>query len=111
MFETFTDRARRTIVRAMEEAQRRGADQVRPEHLLLTLVGEDGDSVVTDFKSVPFDPQVREILTRAYREAAECGSSTTGNQHILLAMLGDVELLGRLHGVLHRDEVPAGEHS
>jgi ATP-dependent Clp protease ATP-binding subunit ClpC len=114
MFERFTDRARRVIVDAQNEARRLGHDYIGPEHLLLGLIDE-GDGVgakaleamqiSTDTVRgrieeitgrgqvpprtghIPFTPRAKKVLELSLREALQLGHNYIGTEHILLGLI------------------------
>jgi len=113
MFERFTDRARRVIVLAQEEARMLGHDYVGPEHVLLGLVHE-GEGVASRVLEslgigseavrqrveetighgerapsgrIPFTPQTKELLKLSLSESKELGHHYIGTEHILLALI------------------------
>jgi ATP-dependent Clp protease ATP-binding subunit ClpC len=114
MFERFTDRARRVVVRAQEEARTLDHDHVGPEHLLLSLAHEStGGSGARILESlgigleavrqrvgeatgrgeqapsghIPFTPQAKEVLKLALDEAVQLGHRYVGTEHILLGLI------------------------
>lgn len=114
MFERFTERARRVIVLAQDEARLLHHDQIGAEHLLLGLVRvgegvavrvfglvgaepqalrqaveehvEPGQSARTAGE-IPFAPEAKTVLELALREAIELGHRHIGTEHILLGVL------------------------
>ena len=111
MFERFTERARRIIILAREEAGRFRHDFVGPEHMLLGLIrGFEGIAAVVlqrlglrietvkaevdralakfpktlTFGEVPFMPQAKRVLELAIEEARELGHDYIGPEHLLL---------------------------
>ena len=117
MFERFTERARKVVVHAQEEAQRFGHNYVGTEHLLLGLLYEDEgvaaralaslnvtlrgareqlESIVgygeegTDAQ-VPFTPRSKKVLELALREALQLGHNYIGTEHILLGLVSENE--------------------
>jgi len=112
MFERFTDRARRVMVRAQEEASTLGHDCVDTEHLLLALVQEDDGAAAKVLESLsispeavrqrveqatghrvrpasgplPFAPRAQEALRLAVRESVQLGHRHIGTEHILLGL-------------------------
>jgi Clp amino terminal domain, pathogenicity island component len=112
-FARFTSRARAVIMAAMTEAKAAGNGEIRPEHLILGLLGEPNgvaavavtaqgvtlDAVrqavaptlpapadaVPDL--VPYDANARKALELTYREALRLGHNYVGTEHILLALL------------------------
>jgi len=127
MFERFTDRARRAIVLAQDEARELGHAHIRPEHLGLGLVQNDGVSgqVLREFsvtyeetrervaahspggdaptrtgKRLPFTPEAKKVLELSLREALRLGHKYIGTEHLLLGLLrSDEELSADIFGV------------
>jgi ATP-dependent Clp protease ATP-binding subunit ClpA len=120
MFERFTDRARRAVVLAQEEARALNHSYVGPEHLLLGLVRE-GEGVAAraltglgvDLSAVrqqieeltgrgeqspsgriPFTPRTKKVLELSLREALQLGHNYIGTEHILLAILREGDNVG-----------------
>jgi ATP-dependent Clp protease ATP-binding subunit ClpC len=113
MFERFTDRARRVVVHAQEEARTLDHNYVGPEHLLLGLIQEGegvgpkvleslgtGLDVVrqrvedaigrgkhTPSGRIPFTPQAKALLELTLVESRALGHNYTGTEHILLALI------------------------
>jgi ATP-dependent Clp protease ATP-binding subunit ClpA len=113
MFERFTERARRSVVAAQEEARALGHHHIGTEHLLLGLLhgpdstagrtlaaagitAEAARAEVRELAApgdkspagpVPFTPRARKILELALREALERRSRHIGTEHILLALM------------------------
>lgn len=114
MFERFTDRARRVVVQAQEEARTLGHDFIGPEHLLLGLTHEQiggvgakaleslgiGRDTVRqrveaatgrgDHESaahIPFTPTAKQTLELSLAEAARLGHRYIGTEHVLLGIL------------------------
>ena len=115
MFERFTDRARRAIVTAQEEARRLKHNYVGTEHILLGLIHE-GDGVAakaletlgisldamrqqvediigqgqeTLSGHIPFTPRAEKVLELSHREAAQLGHNYIGTEHILLGLISE----------------------
>jgi ATP-dependent Clp protease ATP-binding subunit ClpC len=113
MFERFTDRSRRVVVLAQEEARMLGHDYVGPEHVLLGLVHE-GQGVASKVLEslgigseavrqrveetigqgerapsgrIRFIPQTKELLKLSLNESKELGHHYIGTEHILLALI------------------------
>lgn len=120
MFERFTDRARRVIVLAQEEARSLQHNYIGTEHLLLGLIRE-GDGVAAktlaskgvDLDSarkqveemigkghatpnghIPFTPHAKQVLELSLREALQLGHSYIGTEHILLGLIQEGEGVG-----------------
>jgi Clp amino terminal domain, pathogenicity island component len=114
MFERFTDRARRAVVLANEEARLLGHDQIGTEHILLGLLREGGGVGGRALRSldisleearehvsaavgagsgksahIPFTQRAKTALERALREALQLGHEYIGTEHILLGLLRD----------------------
>ena len=120
MFERFTDRARRVVVRAQEEARGLQHNYIGTEHLLLALLDErDGiaaralgrfemrpDPVRAEVKAIvglgsktpkghiPFTPRAKKTLELALREALELHHNYIGTEHILLGVIREGEGVG-----------------
>ena len=117
MFERFTDKARRAVVLAQEEARLLDHDHIGTEHLLLGLLREE-DSVATralgslgvslervqiDVEAIvgrgsaapkghiPFTPRGKKVLELALREALQLGHKYIGTEHILLGLVREGE--------------------
>jgi Clp amino terminal domain, pathogenicity island component len=117
MFERFTDRARRVVVLAQEEARRLDHDYIGTEHLLLGLVREgEGiaalaltrldislEGVRAEVKAIvgqgreapgthiPFTPRAKKVLELSLREALQLGHDYIGTEHILLGLMREGE--------------------
>ncbi len=113
MFERFTDRARRSIVLAQEEARRMQHNYIGTEHVLLGLLGEEtgvAARVATGFGltlavgredvlaiigrgkaassgHIPFTPRAKKCLELALREALQLGHDYIGTEHVLLGIV------------------------
>ena len=117
MFERFTDRARRVVVMAQEEARKMNHKYIGTEHLLLGLLAE-GEGVAAkslgslgiDLNStretvietvgvgqqaptghIPFTPRAKKVLELALREALQLGHNYIGTEHILLGLIREGE--------------------
>ena len=113
MFERFTERARRVVVLAQDEARMLNHDWIGTEHLLLGLIGE-GDGVAARAleslgisleavrqqveeiigqgeqappEHMPFTPRAKKVLELAFREARALGHDYIGTEHILLGLI------------------------
>ncbi|MBI5142563.1 MAG: ATP-dependent Clp protease ATP-binding subunit [Nitrospirae bacterium] len=114
MFERFTERGRKVIVYAREEAERRQNDYLGTEHLLLALLREEdtlpvailkkmglsieeirmevernlptGSNILT-FGDIPFTPRAKKVLELAVEEARLLGHSYIGSEHLLLGVI------------------------
>ena len=117
MFERFTDRARRVVVLAHEEARMLNHNYIGTEHILLGLIHEgEGiaskalesmgislDSVRTQVTEIigegqqapsghiPFTPRAKKVLELSLREALQLGHSYIGTEHILLGLIREGE--------------------
>lgn len=119
MFERFTERARKVVVLAQEEARHFNHNYVGTEHLLLGLLREDEgiaakaldvcgvglDAVRDEVKNyvgygavlsghspqAPLTPRSKKILELALREALQLGHNYIGTEHILLGLVRDGE--------------------
>jgi ATP-dependent Clp protease ATP-binding subunit ClpC len=118
MFEKFTERGRKVIIYAREEAERRQNDYLGTEHLLLALLREEegisaaiikkmgisidevrmeierklpyGTNVLT-FGDIPFTPRAKKVLELAVEEARLIGHGYIGSEHLLLGILREDE--------------------
>ncbi|MDP9144564.1 MAG: AAA family ATPase, partial [Actinomycetota bacterium] len=117
MFERFTDRARRVVVLAQEEARLLNHNYIGTEHILLGLLNEgEGiaaqalESLDIDLASVreevvkiigqgqqspsghiPFTPRAKKVLELSLREALQLGHNYIGTEHILLGLIREGE--------------------
>jgi ATP-dependent Clp protease ATP-binding subunit ClpC len=117
VFERFTDRARRVVVLAQEEARRLNHNYIGTEHLLLGLVHEgEGvaakalealdislEAVRTQVEEIigrggqapaghiPFTPRAKKVLENGLREALQLGHNYIGTEHILLGLIREGE--------------------
>jgi ATP-dependent Clp protease ATP-binding subunit ClpC len=115
MFERFTDRARRVIVEAQDEARTLGHNYIGTEHLLLGLISEGHgvgakaleslgistatlrervEEIVDDpaasrspSRHIPFTPRSKQVLRLALAEALRLGHNYIGTEHLLLALI------------------------
>ena len=119
MFERFTDRARRTLVLAQEEARLLNHNFIGTEHLLLGMLGEDQGVAATALatlgvtlpavrekiaesvgpagtlsESPPFSPRAKKVLEHSLREALHLGHSYIGTEHMLLGLVREGEGVG-----------------
>ncbi|WP_049227289.1 ATP-dependent Clp protease ATP-binding subunit [Alloscardovia omnicolens] len=120
MFERFTDRARRVIVLAQEEARSLQHNYIGTEHLLLGLIREGegvaakaleakgvqfeatkaqveemiGKGNATTSGHIPFTPHAKQVLELSLREALQLGHSYIGTEHILLGLIHEGEGVG-----------------
>ncbi|OZG62311.1 ATP-dependent Clp protease ATP-binding protein [Bifidobacterium lemurum] len=133
MFERFTDRARRVIVLAQEEARTLQHNYIGTEHLLLGLIREGegvaakalaskgvdleatrkqveemiGKGSATQNGHIPFTPHAKQVLEFSLREALQLGHSYIGTEHILLGLIREGEGVGTQ--VLIKMDVDLGE--
>jgi ATP-dependent Clp protease ATP-binding subunit ClpA len=117
MFERFTDRARRVVVLAQEEARLLNHNYVGTEHLLLGLIHEGqgvaamaleslgislqavraeveeiiGRGQRTPSGHIPFTPRAKKVLELSLREAKQLGHNYIGTEHILLGLIREGE--------------------
>src|SRR5687767_5166452 len=117
MFERFTDRARRVVVLAQEEARMLSHNYIGTEHILLGLIHEgDGiaakalESLGVSLEAVraqveeiigqgqqapsghiPFTPRAKKVLELSLREALQLGHNYIGTEHILLGLIREGE--------------------
>jgi ATP-dependent Clp protease ATP-binding subunit ClpA len=117
MFERFTDRARRVVVLAQEEARLLNHNYIGTEHILLGLIHEgegvaakameslgisleaaraqveeiigQGQSAPTGH--IPFTPRAKKVLELSLREALQLGHNYMGTEHIVLGILREGE--------------------
>ncbi|MGH9031253.1 MAG: Clp protease N-terminal domain-containing protein, partial [Acidimicrobiia bacterium] len=120
MFERFTDRARRVLVLAQEEARLLDHDYIGTEHILLGIVREgDGvgakalESIGIPLEAVraqvqeivgrgprapsghiPFTARAKTVLELSLREALQLGHNYIGTEHILLGLIREGEGVG-----------------
>jgi ATP-dependent Clp protease ATP-binding subunit ClpC len=113
MFERMTDRGRRTIVLAQEEAKGLNHSYIGTEHLLLGLLHEGqgvaaqalgslgvmldavrdqvvenvGRGQVQPQGHIPFTPRSKKVLELSLREALQLGHNYVGTEHILLGLI------------------------
>jgi hypothetical protein len=113
MFERFTDRARRSIVLAQEEARRMQHNYIGTEHVLLGLLAEEtglaarvargfgltlavgredvlaiiGQGKGASSGHIPFTPRAKKCLELALREALQLGHDYIGTEHVLLGIV------------------------
>jgi ATP-dependent Clp protease ATP-binding subunit ClpC len=117
VFERFTDRARRTVVFAQEEARMLNHNYIGTEHILLGLLREDEgvaakalttlgvslEAVRHDVGEIvgrgsdvprghiPFTPRAKKVLELSLREALQLGHNYIGTEHILLGLIREGE--------------------
>ena len=117
MFERFTDRARRVVVLAQEEARHLDHDYIGTEHILLGLIHErEGvaaraltaldislEAVRAQVEEIvgrgsdapgghiPFTPRAKKVLELSLREAMALGHNYIGTEHILLGLIREGE--------------------
>jgi len=123
MFERFTERARKVIIFAREEAIRLGHSYVGPEHLLLGLIREGDGLAVAILKKmglsmpllkaevekglvagskeipageIPFSTQGKRVLELAILEARSLGHNYIGTEHLLLGLIKEGEGIASL---------------
>ncbi len=118
-FEKFTERARRAIVYAQEEARLLNHAYVGTEHILLGILRDEdgiaaqallaldisledvreqieemighGEGIVSDGRQIPFTPRAKKVLELALRESLQLGHNYIGTEHLLLGILREGE--------------------
>ena len=117
MFERFTDRARRVVVLAQEEARLLNHNYIGTEHILLGLLNEGEGIAAKALESlginlsavreqvveiigqgqqaptghIPFTPRAKKVLELSLREALQLGHNYIGTEHILLGLIREGE--------------------
>jgi ATP-dependent Clp protease ATP-binding subunit ClpA len=117
MFERFTDRARRVVVLAQEEARLLNHNYIGTEHILLGLIHEGQGVAAMALESlgfslqavraqveeiigqgqsapvghIPFTPRAKKVLELSLREALQLGHNYIGTEHILLGLIREGE--------------------
>jgi ATP-dependent Clp protease ATP-binding subunit ClpC len=120
MFERFTERARRVVVLAQEEARALSHNHIGTEHILLGLIHENegvaakslesigisldvvrtqveeiiGEGRITPSGQIPFTPRAKKVLELSLRESMQLGHNYIGTEHILLGLIREGEGLG-----------------
>lgn len=121
MFERFTERGRKIIIYAREEAEKRQNDYLGTEHILLALLRDDdglpvailrkmgisidelymevernlpsGTNIMT-FGDIPFTPRAKRVLELAVEEARLLGHNYIGSEHLMLGLIREEEGIG-----------------
>src|SRR2546425_702046 len=117
MFERFTDRARRVVVLAQEEARMLNHNYIGTEHIMLGLIHEGegvaakaleslnisleavrqqveeiiGQGQAAPTGHIPFTPRAKKVLELSLREALQLGHNYIGTEHILLGLIREGE--------------------
>ncbi|MFC7432183.1 MULTISPECIES: ATP-dependent Clp protease ATP-binding subunit [unclassified Agrococcus] len=117
MFERFTDRARRVVVLAQEEAKMLNHNYIGTEHILLGLIHEGegiaakaleqlgisldavreqvqdiiGTGAQQSSGHIPFTPRAKKVLELSLREALQLGHNYIGTEHVLLGLIREGE--------------------
>ena len=117
MFQRFSDRARRVVVLAQEEARMLNHNYIGTEHLLLGLIQEGEGVAAKALESIgisleavrnqveeiigrgstaptghiPFTPRAKKVLELSLREALQLGHNYIGTEHILLGLIREGE--------------------
>ena len=117
MFERFTDRARRVVVLAQEEARMLNHNYIGTEHILLGMIHEGEGVAAKALESlgisleavrsqveeiigqgqqapsghIPFTPRAKKVLELSLREALKLGHNYIGTEHILLGLIREGE--------------------
>jgi ATP-dependent Clp protease ATP-binding subunit ClpC len=120
VFERFTDRARRVVVLAQEEARLLEHSYIGTEHILLGLIHEGEGVAANALESlgiplegvrkqiearvgrgheaatghVPFTPRAKKVLELSLREALQLGHNYIGTEHLLLGVIREGEGVG-----------------
>jgi ATP-dependent Clp protease ATP-binding subunit ClpA len=120
MFERFTDRSRRVVVLAQEEARLLGHNYIGTEHLLLGLIAEDESVAARTLRAlgitldsareqarqvvgpsheeptghIPFTPRAKKVLELSLREALSLKSGYIGTEHLLLGLVTEGKGVG-----------------
>jgi ATP-dependent Clp protease ATP-binding subunit ClpA len=133
MFERFSDRARRAVVRAQEEARLLNHDYIGTEHILLGLIAERASAAARALGSlnvtleaareqvreivgqgsqeqgqrghIPFTPRAKKVLELSLREALGLHSEIIGTEHLLLGLIDEGDGVGAK--ILERLGAPA----
>ena len=113
MFERFTERSRRVVVLAQEEARMLNHNYIGTEHILLGLIHEGAGVAAKALESlgisleavrqqvleiigqgqqapsghIPFTPRAKKVLELSLREALQLGQEYIGTEHILLGLI------------------------
>jgi ATP-dependent Clp protease ATP-binding subunit ClpC len=117
VFERFTDKARRVVVLAQEEARMLNHNYIGTEHILLGLIHEGegvaakaleslnisleavrqqveeiiGQGQAAPTGHIPFTPRAKKVLELSLREALQLGHNYIGTEHILLGLIREGE--------------------
>ncbi|MEK6784439.1 MAG: ATP-dependent Clp protease ATP-binding subunit [Nitrospirota bacterium] len=121
MFERFTDKGRKIIILAREEAERHQNDYLGTEHLVLAILRESdgialmilkkmglsteqirleiernlpGGGATMTFGEIPFSPRVKKVIEYGVEEARLLGHNHIGSEHLLLGLLREEEGIG-----------------
>jgi len=121
MFERFTDKGRKIIILAREEAERHQNDYLGTEHLVLAILRESdgialmilkkmglsteqirleiernlpGGGTTMTFGEIPFSPRVKKVIEDGVEEARLLGHNHIGSEHLLLGLLREEEGIG-----------------
>src|SRR5262250_1115689 len=118
MFKRFTERARRVIILAREEAERHHHEYLGTEHILLGMLKDGGGIAITVLQKaglsidqirmeierhlprntnalivgeIPFTPKAKKVLEYGVEEARLMGHNYIGTEHLLLGLLKEKE--------------------
>ena len=117
MFERFTEKARKVVMHAQEEARGLDHNYIGTEHLLLGLVAEEAgvaadvlfasgltaDKVRSEIERrigrgsepakghIPFTPRAKKVLELSLRQALQLGHDYIGTEHVLLGLIREGE--------------------
>ncbi len=120
MFERFTERSRRVVVLAQEEARMLNHNHIGTEHILLGLIHEGdgvaarvieslgvtleaaraqvremiGEGGTAPTGHIPFTPRAKKVLELSLREALVLKSDYIGTEHILLGLIREADGVG-----------------
>src|SRR5215468_804109 len=121
MFERFTDKGRKIIILAREEAERHQNDYLGTEHLVLAILRESdgialmilkkmglsteqirleiernlpGGGTTMTFGEIPFSPRLKKVIEYGVEEARLLGHNHIGSEHLLVGLLREEEGIG-----------------
>ncbi len=118
MFERFTEKGRKIILYAREEAERRNSEFLDTEHLLLAILKEEesipvailrkvgiapenlryeiekkiaSEGNLLTYGEIPFSPRAKKVLEYAIEEARLLGHPYIGSEHLFLGLIKEEE--------------------
>src|SRR6476660_9742634 len=121
MFERFTDKGRKIIIRAREGAERHQNDYLGTEHLVLAILRETdgialmiikkmglsteqirleiernlrGGGTTMTFGEIPSSPRIKYVIKNGVEEGRLLGQNHIGGEHLLLGILREEERIG-----------------